>query len=87
MRPEDQINAGNGVYEPSDRAKKASGAAMKEVRSPFYGEGMDQGKTTPADEKTNTKPISGGSDPTSYDEMQRPGVDAKNTKVIERGNV
>lgn len=90
MRPEDQVKAGNGVYEPSERAN----AGVKNAKEhwggregqPFYGEGMHQGNTIPEPGKTSTKPISGGTPPTSNNQTE-PGAGAQNTKVIKRGNV
>lgn len=80
-----------GQYTPSDRAQKAQTAATAHMNGkqskPFYGEGMQTGNTTPATEKTNTKPLSPASKPTSKDLMQRPGVGADNSKVKRSSQV
>lgn len=88
MNPKHQINAGNGVYEPSDRAGKAASAATSNHGKPFYGEGMQENATTPPDDgKTNVKPLKGASanNPKDMDGTQ-PGSGAKKN-FYEKGTV
>lgn len=79
-----------GKYSPSDRASAAIKQSTKHLdggfKKPFYGEGMNQGNTTPPTVKTNTKPLGPASDPTSKDLMQRPGVDAGNPSTVKRSS-
>lgn len=80
----------DGQYTPSDRAQKAQTAAVAhqngKASKPFYGEGMDQGNTTPPTVKTNTKPLGPASKPTSNDLMQRPGVSAAQPAKVKRSS-
>lgn len=88
MNPEHQVNAGNGVYEPSDRAAGAAKKATAENHAPFYGEGMHEGNTTPQDNgKSSTKPAKGASVPNPKDtDGTQPGAGA-NKNFYEKGTV
>lgn len=87
---DNNVKAGNGVYEPTDRAKRGVDAATAHMGGrfgkPFVGEGMHEGNTTPNTEgKTSTQPIAGGTPPTSKNQTE-PGAGADNSKV-KKGNI
>lgn len=90
MKPDSHNLTPGGNYSPSDRANQGVSAAKSHMggkfNKPFYGEGMDQGNTTPPAEKTNTKPLGPASDPNSKDLMQRPGVGAGDPSTVKRSS-
>ena len=88
MNPEHQVNAGNGVYEPSSRASSAATRATAGQHKPFYGEGMNEGNTTPKDTgKSDVKPAKGASVPNPNDtDGTQPGAGA-NKNFYEKGTI